>query len=286
MPLDVTAPPAVAQRPSRLHLAGVPVDRMTMRQSLAWIAEKLQSQSESNHPLLVMGPNAHIVSAAQGSSQFLVALNSADLCVPDGISILLASLLLSQPIPERVTGGELMEQLCALAARDNLSVFFLGGLPGAAEGAAAALRRRYPGLKVTCCCPPFRFEEDSAELATVLDTILQSAPDILCVALGVPRQEIWMHRHCPSLPIRLAISVGAALDTQAGLRRRAPAWTHKLGVEWAYRLAREPRRLWRRYLIGNSHFIVLVFAAWWRLRMSTARSPLPTSTVTPSTQQK
>jgi N-acetylglucosaminyldiphosphoundecaprenol N-acetyl-beta-D-mannosaminyltransferase len=235
---------------------------------------------------MVMGPNAHIVTTAQSSPQFLAALNSADLCVPDGVSILLAGRILGQPIPERVTGGELMEQLCALAARKNLSVFFLGGLPGAAEGAADALKRRYPGLSVNCCCPPFRFEEDPAASVTVLDTIRAAAPDILCVALGVPRQEIWMHRHVPSLPIRLAISVGAALDTQAGLRRRAPVWTHNLGIEWAYRLAREPRRLWRRYLIGNTHFLFLLLASWLRPKAAAPHSPMSTSTATTSTQQK
>ena len=286
MPLDITASPAAAQHPSRLHIAGVPVDRLTMRQSLAWIAKQLQAQSESAPPLLIMGPNAHIVTTAQRSPQFLAALNSAHLCVPDGISILLAGRVLGKPIPERVTGGELMEQLCALAARNNLSILLLGGLPGAAEGAASALKLRYPGLRVTCCCPPFRFEEDPVELETVLDTILSDTPDILCVAFGVPRQEIWMHRHVPTLPVRLAISVGAALDTQAGLRRRAPAWTHKLGVEWAYRLAREPRRLWRRYLIGNTQFLLLVFAAWCRLPMAGPRSSISTSAATQSMQQK
>lgn len=284
MSVDINPSPPESRRPSRLHLAGVPVDRMTMRQSLEWIAN--QMQSESTCPLLVMGPNAHIVTAAQRSPQFLEALNAADLCVPDGVSILLAGSILGQPVPERVTGGELMEQLCALAARDNLTVFFLGGLPGAAEGAAAAIKRRYPGLRVTCCCPPFRFEDNPAELATVLDTIRAAAPDILCVAIGVPRQEIWMHRYCPSLPIRLAIAVGAALDTQAGLRRRAPAWTHKLGIEWAYRFAREPRRLWRRYLIGNTHFLFLVLVAWWRLRFAQPLSTATATTIPQSNQQK
>lgn len=275
MPLDINASSPI-QRPSRLHLAGVPVDRLTMRESLAWIASQLRVATQ--RPLLVMGPNAHIVTTAQHSPQFLSALAAADLCVPDGVSILIAGRILGQPIPERVTGGDLMEQLCALAARENLSVHFLGGLPGAAEGAAAALKRRYPGLRVTCSCPPYRFEDNPAKLETVLATIRDAAPDILCVAIGVPRQEIWMYRHCPSLPVRLAISVGAALDTQAGLRRRAPAWTHKLGIEWAYRLAREPRRLWRRYLIGNTHFLFLVLAAWWRQRFFPSTAKLQQAT--------
>ena len=269
------------RRPARLHLAGVPVDRMTMRDSLQWIAAELHNRPLRTKPLLVMGPNAHIVNTAQRSPDFRSALAAADLCVPDGISVVLAGLLLGQPIPERVTGGDLMEKLCDLAARENLSVFFLGGLPGAAEGAAAVLKRRYPGLRVHTCCPPLHFEQDPAELKIVLDTIRADEPDILCVALGVPRQEIWMQRHCASLPIRLAISVGAALDTQAGLRRRAPVWTRKLGLEWAYRLAREPRRLWRRYLIGNTQFIFLVLAAWWRQR-DAKQCPL---TSTAKTQQ-
>jgi N-acetylglucosaminyldiphosphoundecaprenol N-acetyl-beta-D-mannosaminyltransferase len=283
MPLEINTPPQPVERPSRLLLAGVPVDRMTMRQSLAWIENHLRNRSD--RPLLVMGPNAHIVTTAQRSPQFLSALAAADLAVPDGISVVLAGLLLGQPIPERVTGGDLMEQLCIFAARQNLSVFFLGGLPGAAEGAAAALQQRNPGLRVTCCCPPCHFEEDPAALATVLDTIRAATPDILCVAIGVPRQEIWMHHHCPSLPIRLAISVGAALDTQAGLRRRAPAWTHSLGLEWAYRLAREPRRLWRRYLIGNTRFVLLVLSVR-RKRARVARTSATTEQIPHSTQHK
>jgi N-acetylglucosaminyldiphosphoundecaprenol N-acetyl-beta-D-mannosaminyltransferase len=277
MSLEMTSSANPVPRPARLHLAGVPIDRFTMRDLLRWIASELRSPSRQTRPLLVMGPNAHIVTTAQRSPEFRTALAAADLCVADGISILLAGLMLGQPIPERVTGGDLMEQLCALAARENLSVFFLGGLPGAAEGAASALEARYPGLRVAFCCPPCRFEHDPVALATVLGTLHAAAPDILCVAIGVPRQEIWMNRHCPSLPIRLAISVGAALDTQAGLRRRAPKWTHNLGIEWAYRLAREPRRLWRRYLIGNTHFVLLVLAAWWQQRIH--QQPMPASTV-------
>jgi N-acetylglucosaminyldiphosphoundecaprenol N-acetyl-beta-D-mannosaminyltransferase len=284
MPLDLNAPPHPAPWPSRLHLAGVPVDRLTMRQSLDWIAAQLRHPGTQT--LLVMGPNAHIISTAQRSPRFLAALHAAHLCVPDGVSILLAGRLLGRPIHERVTGGDLMEQLCALAALENLSLFFLGGLPGAAQGAANTLLHRYPGLRVQTCCPPYRFEDNPAELATVLDTIRAAAPDILCVALGVPRQEIWMHRHCPSLPIRLAISVGAALDTQAGLRQRAPAWTHNLGIEWAWRLAREPRRLWRRYLVGNTHFLFLVLAEWLRQRTRHSLRTSPPAPIPHSTQQK
>lgn len=285
MSLDLsTACPIL--RPSRLWLAGVPVDRMTMRQSLDWITGQLCTNPPSRPPILVMGPNAHIVTTSRRSPALGTALNSADLCLPDGVSVVLAGRLLGHPVPGRVAGGDFMEQLCALAARNQLSVFFLGGLPGAADGAASALKSRYPGLRVTTCCPPFRFEDNPTELETVLDTIRSAAPDILCVALGVPRQEIWMHRYCPSLPIRLAISVGAALDTQAGLRRRAPVWTRKLGIEWAYRLAREPRRLWRRYLIGNLHFLWLLAGAFVHRHLPAPHKPTPSAPVQPLSQKK
>lgn len=249
-------------KPPRFVLNRVPIDRISMDYAVTWIVHALRHQV-SPSPLLVMGPNAQLVSLASRNSRFAQALQAAHLSIPDGISVVAASRLLGMPIPERVTGGDLMERLCAEAARHSLSVFFLGGLPGAAEGAAANLTRRYPALQVAgIYCPPVGFEKSAMESAHVRHIIARTRPDILCVAFGAPKQEIWMHENCPTLPVGIALSVGAALDTQAGLRKRAPRWTHSLGVEWLYRLLREPRRLWRRYLIGNSHFIFLTLRQW------------------------
>lgn len=152
-----------------------------------------------------------------------------------------------------------MEILCRDSARYGLRVFFLGGLPEAAALASRQLQRRYPALSIAgTYCPPLGFERDSMECAHIRQLITEAAPDLLFVALGAPKQEIWMHENCSTLPIGAAMSVGAAFDTQCGLRRRAPRWTHRLGLEWLYRLIHEPRRLWRRYLIGNPHFVYLV----------------------------
>ena len=227
-------------------------------------------------PLLIMGPNAQLVTLAARQPRFAEALRSADLCVPDGISIVLAARLLGQPVPERVPGGELMERLCLESARHGLSVFFLGGLPGAAEGAARRFASRSPGFRLAgTYCPPPGFENDPFECARIRRRITQAKPDLLCVAFGAPRQELWMRETCPTLPIGAAISVGAALDTQSGLRRRAPAWTHRIGCEWLYRLVREPRRLWKRYLIGNTHFLWIVAREWRRQAMSGRPGPKP-----------
>lgn len=245
---------------ARLWLARVPIDAVDMTGAIDWLAQRIASSSE---PLLVMGPNAHIVVTAKRDPGLQRALAAADLCVADGISVVMASRLLGTPVPQRVTGGDLMENLCRYASQSNLSVYFFGGLPGAAEKAAQELSARYPALRFAgCWCPPLGFELDPLLSEHALERIRAARPDILCVALGVPKQEIWMHQHVRSLPVRLAIAVGAALDTQAGLRKRAPRWSHRIGLEWLCRLVMEPRRLWRRYLIGNSIFVWIVLRAW------------------------
>jgi N-acetylglucosaminyldiphosphoundecaprenol N-acetyl-beta-D-mannosaminyltransferase len=275
-------PPAVASaapaKPCRVTIGGVPVDRMTMDDAVAWVLHGLRHRGLL--PLLIMGPNAQLVGLARSMPKFALALQSAHLNVPDGISVVLASRLLGTPIPERVTGGELMERLCEECAHHGLSVFLLGGLPGAAIGAAEALARRYPGLRIAgCYCPPHGFESDPLELSTIRRLVSRAVPDLLCVAFGAPKQEIWMHENCPTLPIGAAISVGAALDTSAGLRKRAPHWTQELGLEWLYRLLKEPRRLWRRYLLGNPRFLAIVLCDAARCWSARRFAPAPVTFV-------
>jgi N-acetylglucosaminyldiphosphoundecaprenol N-acetyl-beta-D-mannosaminyltransferase len=242
----------------RCRIAGVTVDRITLEDASTQIIDALR-QHLTPAPFLIMGPNAQLITLAQKDRRFADALHASALNIPDGISVVLASKILGGNISARVTGGDLIESLCLRAARHNLSVFFLGGLPGAAAMTSIQLQRRYPALSVAgAYCPPLGFEHDPMERAHIRQLIIEARPDLLFVALGAPKQEIWMHENCPTLPIGAAMSVGAAFDTQSGLRKRAPRWTHKLGLEWLYRLVHEPRRLWRRYLIGNTHFLYLV----------------------------
>ncbi len=223
-------------------------------------------------PLTIVGPNAHLVTLAEKDDRFAEAMQAADLAVPDGISVVMASRLLRAPIPERVTGGDLMERLCAEASHFGFRVFFLGGLPGAAPMAAHNLRARYQGLNVCgTYCPPPGFESNPTELARIRSLVNAARADLLCVAFGAPKQEIWMQENRGQLRVGAILPVGAAFDTQAGLRRRAPKWIQRLGMEWFFRLAMEPRRLWRRYLPGNAEFILLVLRQWARERLSDAR---------------
>jgi N-acetylglucosaminyldiphosphoundecaprenol N-acetyl-beta-D-mannosaminyltransferase len=264
--------------PVRIQLGPAPVDVLTMQAAGQWVLQQLVKKvpGSTKRPLQIMGPNAFLVTLAATNRRFAAALAGASLCLADGMSIVWATRLLGAHIHERVPGGEFMEHLCALCAQHGLSVYFLGGLPGAAEGAAAALSVRYPGLVVAGTdCPPMHFERDDQQNLLVRSRIARARPDLLFVALGAPRQEIWIAEECPSLPIGAALSVGAAFDTQAGLRKRAPAWTHNIGLEWAYRFAQEPRRLWKRYLIGNMHFLCIALAAWWKQQQQAAAGPIP-----------
>lgn len=257
--------------PPRFVLGKIPIDRITMDYAAVLMVEALQHREELP-PLTVVGPNAHLVTMAQGDKRFAEAMCDADLAVPDGISVVMASRLLGVPIPERVTGGDLMERMCAEAAHYGFRVFFLGGLPGAAVMAAHYLRCRYPGLQICgTMCPPVGFESDPAELERIARAIADAAPDLVCVAFGAPKQEIWMQENRGHLAVGALMAVGAALDVQAGMRQRAPRWIQAVALEWLFRLAMEPRRLWRRYLIGNARFVWLVMGQWARERIESMK---------------
>lgn len=250
--------------PPRFILGRVPVDRISMDYAAILLVEALLHRGDFP-TLTVVGPNAQLVTLAQKDQLFAEAVQKADLSVPDGMSVVMASRLLGVPIPERVTGGDLMERMCAEAAHYGFRVFFLGGLPGAAEMAAFNLRERFPGLNICgTYCPPFGFENDPAELFWIEKVVEEAKPDLLCVAFGAPKQEIWMQRHRDRLNVGVILPVGAAFDTQAGLQRRAPQWMQRNALEWLFRVIMEPRRLWRRYLIGNTHFIFLTLRQWAR----------------------
>jgi N-acetylglucosaminyldiphosphoundecaprenol N-acetyl-beta-D-mannosaminyltransferase len=257
--------------PPRFVLGKIPIDRITMDYAAVLLVEALLHRGDLP-PLTVVGPNAYLVTMAERDGRFAEAMCDADLAVPDGISVVMASRLLGVPIPERVTGGDLMERMCAEAAHYGFRVFFLGGLLGAATMAAHHLRNRYPNLEICgTYCPPVGFESDPAELDRIRRAIADAAPDLICVAFGAPKQEIWMQENREQLHVGAIMAVGAALDTQAGMRRRAPRWIQAIAIEWLFRLAMEPRRLWRRYLIGNARFVLLVLRQWLRERFEAVR---------------
>jgi len=209
-------------------------------------------------PGLVVTPNVdHAVLLAKDPA-FRRAYDAATLRLCDGAPLLALSRLCRRPLPERVTGADLMLDVCRLAAEQGLRVFVAGGAPDVLERGLQNLRRRFPELQVSGHSPPLAFE------GTIHDAQLQKAlraakPDVVMVCLGAPRAELWAAQHMRALPA-VYLCVGAAIDFAAGTRRRAPQLLQRLGLEWLYRLSQEPGRLWRRYLVRDLAFLPLALA--------------------------
>ncbi len=212
-------------------------------------------------------PNAHHLVLVQRDPAFRKACGDAWLRVPDGMPLVWASRLLGRPLPERVTGADLLPALCDVASRAGYSIFLLGGRQGVAERAASRLRARFPELTIAGIYSPVDgFGDDTGDQAAALEAVNRARPDILFVGLGAPVQEVWVHRHWDRLACTVAICCGAALDYAAGEKPRAPYWTRHAGLEWAWRLACEPGRLWRRYLASALTVGCLFVREWWKLR--------------------
>ena len=209
-------------------------------------------------PAYVVTANAQHIVLLERDKWFRQIYNHADLVVSDGASLLLAARLYGRYLPERITGVDIFQRLCGLAAESGLRVFLLGGRPNSANLAAAALRRAFPALQIATYCPPFAFEETAQGLADTAAAIRAAKPQLLFVALGAPKQEYWIYRHGLKLSVPLSIGVGGSFEIVAGVVRRAPKWVQSCGLEWFYRLCSEPRRMWHRYLIGNIHFLAIV----------------------------
>ena len=239
----------------RVPIGHALVDSCSFQEAHTAILSHSQTGSQTAY---VITPNAQHIVLLNSDARLREIYQNADLVVPDGISLLFAARLFGRTLPERVTGVDLFQSLCAGAAEANLKVFFLGGLPGSADLAAARLRQQSPGLKVETYCPPFGFEKDSAELDRIANLIRIAEPQILFVGLGAPKQEYWIFDHCRSLGVNVCMGIGGSFEMVSGVVKRAPNWVRAIGCEWLYRLSLEPKRLWRRYLIGNFQFLSII----------------------------
>lgn len=209
----------------------------------------------------------HMVMEAYDDPHFQQAVNQADLVTSDGVPLVWALRLLGAEAATRVYGPDLVPALCQEATNQNVPVGFYGGTPEVLERMAAELRRRWPSLSIGFCwSPPFR-PLTAAEDAEVVARINASDVRVLFVGLGCPKQERWMAEHRDRLAL-VMVGVGAAFDFLAGTKRQAPPLLQRAGLEWCFRLATEPRRLWRRYLYHNPRYLGLfarqLIAERWR----------------------
>jgi N-acetylglucosaminyldiphosphoundecaprenol N-acetyl-beta-D-mannosaminyltransferase len=231
----------------RIHILGVAVDDLTEAEALEQIAGFI----EAGVPHQIVTVNPEFVMEARRNGAFRRVLAAADRATPDGFGLLLVARWRGTPLRGRVTGVALVEGIAAAAAERGWSLFLLGAAPGVAERAAEVLKRVNPDLRIAGCYAGSPYPVDEA---TVRARIAAARPDVLLVAYGHPAQDLWIARQQPLLRIPVAIGVGGVFDYLAGVVPRAPAWMRRAGLEWLYRLLRQPRR-WRRILVAVPQFL-------------------------------
>jgi exopolysaccharide biosynthesis WecB/TagA/CpsF family protein len=230
----------------KMRLLGVPVAMISPEEALVEI-ERLYL---TDTPAMVAYVNAHTLNLAQGDIEYRRVLQEADLVLNDGSGVAMAARLQGQRFPANLNGTDFNPQVVRLASEHDWPVFFLGGRLGVARSAAERLQGRFIRLNVAGYRDGY-FEDESA----VVDEVKRSGAGLLMVALGNPKQELFLARNLAATGARLGVGVGAFFDFTAGAVPRAPRWMNRAGIEWVYRLAQEPGRMWRRYILGNPLFL-------------------------------
>ncbi|MBN1337345.1 MAG: WecB/TagA/CpsF family glycosyltransferase [Deltaproteobacteria bacterium] len=216
---------------------------------------------EEGQPHHVVTVNPEFVEAARTDAAFRQVLERADLCVADGVGLLMASRWQGRPLPERVTGTDSVVRIAERSAHAGWRLFFLGAAPGVAERAAGRLQARFPGMVVAGTHPGSPDPEEEDE---IVQRVRNARPDILFVAWGAPRQDLWIARHLDRLGVPACMGVGGAFDFHAGIVRRAPLLVQRAGMEWLFRLGLQPQR-WRR-MLALPRFAVRAAAEAWQIR--------------------
>lgn len=232
-----------------------------MEEAVLAVVERLYAEQPSHVCFL----NAHCANLAYRDHAYAQVLQTAALCFPDGIGLRLAGHILGRPVPHNVNGTDMFPLLCAALEETDAGVFLFGGQPGVAEQVRHWVELYYPGVRV-CGVRHGYFSPEEASL--ILRQIADSGARLLLVALGAPQQDLWIHRFLPELAslsspgVKVAMGVGGLFDFYSGRIPRAPLWLRRRGGEWVYRLYQEPRRMWKRYVLGNPLFLSRVVREW------------------------
>jgi N-acetylglucosaminyldiphosphoundecaprenol N-acetyl-beta-D-mannosaminyltransferase len=232
--------------PERLMVLGVRADRVGMAEALTRIEALIEQHRYSSAPVAqIITVNPEFVWAARTNAAFRETINRAALVVADGMGIVWASRILGHPFPERVAGSDLLPLLAERCARRGYRLFLLGAAPGVAETAARILQQRFPDLQIA---GTYAGSPAPAEAEHILGLIRAARPDVLAVAYGAPKQDLWIRQHAQALGeagVGVALGVGGTLDFIAGRVPRAPHRIQRMGLEWAFRVVAQPKRIWR-----------------------------------------
>lgn len=248
----------VASAPDKITILGIPLTNLTMDETVETIIEKLQGDQS----VQICFVNADCANIAYRNPNYLDVLKKADYCLADGIGLKLAGKLLAQEIRQNVNGTDLFPHLCEALAKTGKSIFLLGAKPGVADDVARWISQHHPEVAVRGAQHGYFKPEEEA---LILAAMRESEASLLLVALGAPKQDLWISQHLQETGVKAAMGVGGLFDFYSGRMPRAPLWMREIGMEWLYRLIQEPDRMWKRYLVGN--FVFLCRVVWERISM-------------------
>lgn len=235
----------------KVMIMGYSLDALTMDETIAEIENCIKSRTKCQHAVL----NAAKVVIAEKDETLKSILNECEIVNADGQSIVWASKFLKKPLPERVAGIDLMERLLEISNIKGYRVYFFGATEEVVTKTVEEFRKKYPGLIVAGYRNGYFAQEVNSQ---ILEQMRAAKPDILFVGFSSPMKEYWLKENMAKLDIPVCMGVGGSFDVAAGLRKRAPIWMQRRGLEWLYRFIQEPERMWRRYLVGNMKFVFLV----------------------------
>ncbi len=230
--------------------------------------DRLDQAIDDDVARMVNFVNPHCLNVSCDHPGYREVLQRSHFILPDGIGLHQGCRLLGCRFNSNINGTDLFPRLCEMLAETGRSIYLLGAQPGAAAASAETMQKRFPRLVVAGTRDGY-FE--TAEEDAIIQEINASGADVLLVAMGVPRQELWIDRHLPNLEVGLAMGVGGLFDYYSGRIPRAPQWVREIGMEWVWRLLQEPGRMWKRYLVGN---FVFLFRVWRQARAVRRGNPL------------
>lgn len=234
---------------NRITVLNVMIDVVTMKEAVEAIKQFILQKKSC----LVVTPNPEIIMMANKDEQLARIINNADLVVPDGAGVVWAARYQGDVMPERVAGYDLVQNLLIEAMSEKYKIYLFGGAPGIAEKAKRIAEERYPGVQIVGTRNGFFTKQDESE---IVNDIKACQPDILLVALGVPRQEKWLEEYKEELKVPVSIGVGGTFDVMAGVVKRAPLWMQRSNLEWLFRLLSEPKRAIR--MLALPHFVMKI----------------------------
>ena len=244
---------------NRMRFMNSYIDNVTKEEAIAHIEECINTRKIGH----IITPNVDQVIRIESDKYFKEIYENAELLLADGTPLVWISRWYKKPIKEKICGSDLVPDLCKLAAQKGYLIFLLGSAEGVAAKAAENLKKNNPGLRVAgVYSPPYGFEKDKNEIDKINKMLFNSKADMLFVGMGVPKQDIFIYENMNKYQIPMSFSIGATIDFEAGIQKRAPKWVNHIGMEWLYRLSHDPKRMFKRYIIDD----MKIFKLAWRYK--------------------